>query len=789
MQVMGLRILSAFLIIVGALLAAGGAWLAALGGSLYYLVAGLGCLVSGVQLWRRKAAGVVTYAVVLAGTVAWAFWEVGSDFWQLLPRVGGPLFVGIVLLLPWISHPLKGNKPAPAIKRTVTPATAMGAVVAVALVGGGWAAFSQRQVSAQSSAVSAEASATADAAGTSDDWTRYGRTDSGTRFSPATQITPANVNGLEVAWTYRTGDTKANYPNSKSAFMFQAVPLKVGDLLYFCTPHDIVVALDANTGAERWRHDPKTDDTGVPMLVCRGVSYFKASEPVADCPERVLVGTIDGRMIALDAKTGQRCQSFGRNGEISLREGLGKVEPGFHYSTSPATIIGNAAVIGGFVLDGVSTGEPSGVVRAFDARNGKLLWAWDLGKVDTATATGQPELYTPGTPNAWTVFSADPQLGLVYVPTGNSTPDYYGGTRSALSNKYSSSIVALDVTTGKARWSFQTVHNDLWDYDIGSQPVLIDMPVAGGAKVPALIQPTKHGEIYLLDRRTGKPLAEVQERPAPQGNIPGEKYSPTQPWSVGTHSFTPPPLTETDMWGATPLDQLWCRIQFHRMDYRGKFTPPATHQTLQFPGNFGVIDWGSVAVDESRGLMLVNTSYMPMTVRLIPRAEYEKNPTAGPGKHHGGVMPQSGTPYAVEFAPFMSPLGLPCNAPPWGHISAVDLKTQKLVWQTPLGTTQDHAPLGIPVPGVFNLGGAVTTKGGVTFIAATIDNYLRAFDAENGRELWKGRLPAGGQSNPISYTGSNGRQYVVIAAGGHGFMDTTHGDYVIAYALPNTTKQ
>ncbi len=775
---MGLKMLSAFLALVGAVLAAGGAWLVALGGSPYYVLAGIGCIVSAVLLWKRRSAGAGVYAFVLAATVLWAIWEVGFDFWQLLPRVGGPLAIGVIMVTPWVMRPLRGDiAPAPSAGGRKSAMVATVAVLALGGAGAAWLTLNDNDLSAQGSA-----GGSAQPGGASDDWTSYGRTASGTRYSPAVQITPANVDKLEVAWTYRTGDLAANYPNTRSAFMFQAVPLKIGDLLYFCTPHDIVVALDANTGKERWRFDPKTNDEGVAMLVCRGVSYYQATSAVSDCPTRVLVGTIDGRMIALDAKTGVRCQSFGKNGEISLREGLGKVDAGYHYSTSPATIIGDAAVIGGFVLDGMATDEPSGVVRAFDARDGKLLWAWDLGKVPGAADAADP-LYTRGTPNAWTVFSADPKLGLVYVPTGNSTPDFYAVPRSEAAQKYSSSVVALDALTGKVRWSFQTVHNDVWDYDIGSQPVLIDMPTPKGA-VPALIQPTKHGEIYLLDRRNGQPLAEVQERPVPQGDIPGERYAATQPWSAGMPSFTPPTLTEADMWGATPLDQLWCRIAFREMDYRGKFTPPAVHKTLQYPGNFGVIDWGSVSIDEERGLMMVNTSRLPMTVRLVPRAEYDQMTARGKTAHHGGVMPQSGTPYAVEFGPFFSPLGLPCNAPPWGQMAAVDLKARKLMWQVPLGTTRDHAPLGISVPGAFNLGGSVATKGGLTFIAATIDNYLRAFDSTNGRELWKGRLPAGGQSNPMSYMGSDGRQYVVIAAGGHGFMDTTHGDYVVAYALP-----
>ncbi len=776
----GLWGLGMFLALVGLLLGLGGVWLASLGGSLYYALTGAGCLVSGVLICRGRRLGSWLYLSIFLATLIWALWEVGTDFWQLLPRVGGPLAIAVYMVMPWVQRAFVD---APPSRRGATR-FAEGAVAAAGIVAmAGAAAFTFTSPSG----VQAEETPLANSEATDgqDNWEHYGRTLSGTRYSPASAITPENVSKLQVAWTYRTGDTAANYPKTKSAFMFQATPIKVDNTLYFCTPHDIVVALDADSGKVRWRYDPKTNDEGVAMLVCRGVSYFKAQEPVSDCPARILVGTIDGRMIALDSETGKLCQSFGKNGEISLREGLGSTKPGFQYSTSPATIIGNAAVVGGFVLDGVATNLPSGVVRAFDARNGKLLWAWDIGRPEGAGPLKPGEIFTTGTPNAWTLFSADPKLGLVYVPTGNSTPDFFGGNRTRVSDKYSSSVVALDARTGQARWSFQTVHHDLWDYDIGSQPVLIDMPTPAGT-VPALIQPTKHGEIYLLDRRNGKPLATVEERPVPKGDIPEERYSPTQPWSTGMHSFTPPPLTERDMWGATPIDQMWCRIQFKQMRYQGKFTPPSTHRTLQYPGNFGVIDWGSVAVDEARGLMIVNTSGMPLTVRLVPREEADKQLVASAGNGHKGLSPQYGTPYAVDFAPFLSPLGLPCNAPPWGTLAAVDLKTNKLVWQKPLGTTRDHAPFGIAVPGVFNLGGSVVTKGGVTFIGATIDNYLRAFNTKTGDLLWEGRLPAGGQANPMTYMSSRtGKQYVVIAAGGHGFMGTTPGDYVVAYALPN----
>ncbi|WP_150293174.1 membrane-bound PQQ-dependent dehydrogenase, glucose/quinate/shikimate family [Sphingobium estronivorans] len=775
----GLWALGGFLLLVGLALAIGGGWLAGLGGSPYYVLAGIGCIVAGILICRGRRLGAQIYLCVFLATLLWAVWEVGTDFWQLLPRVGGPLAVALYVVMPWVQGAFRD---APARKSAARLGEGTVAVAGIAVLIGA-ALFPLNGGAGEHKQAAGLVSP--DEATAPNDWEQFGRTQSGTRYSPASAITPQNVGKLQVAWTYRTGDIQANYPNTKSAFMFEATPIKVDDTLYFCTPHDVVVALDADTGKERWRYDPKTNDQGVAMLVCRGVSYFKAQEAVADCPTRVLVDTIDGRMIALDAKTGKPCRSFGTNGQISLLEGLGPTKPGFQYSTSPATIIGNAAVVGGFVLDGVATNLPSGVVRAFDARNGKLLWAWDLGRPEDAAAAKPGAIYTPGTPNAWTLFSADPKLGLVYVPTGNSTPDFFGGTRTALADRYSSSVVALDAVTGKARWSFQTVHHDLWDYDVGSQPVLIDMPTPKGT-VPALIQPTKHGDIYLLDRRDGKPLAQVEERPVPKGDVPGERYAPTQPWSTGMPSFTPPPLTEADMWGATPLDQLWCRIQYKQMRYQGKFTPPSTHRTLQFPGNFGVIDWGSVAVDEARGIMIVNSSAMPLTVRLVPRKEADKQIIASAGNGHAGLSPQYGTPYAVDFAPFMSPLGLPCNAPPWGKLSAVDLKTRQIVWQTKLGTTRDHAPLGIAVPGVFNLGGAVVTKGGVTFIAATIDHYLRAFDTQSGKLLWEGRLPAGGQASPMSYTSSRtGKQYVVIAAGGHQFMGTKLGDQVVAYALPD----
>ena len=773
--------LGGFLAIVGILLGIGGAWLASLGGSLYYLPAGVACLIAGVLICRGKSLGIWIYCAVFAATLVWALVEVGPNFWLLLPRVGGPLVILLYMFTPWIRQHT-------GVRRTVPPATGDSrarrgrrpAFIAIAgilvlLILGFWFWHGVERV--QPAGAGETQAPTI--------WADYAGNKAGTRFSPASQITPANVSNLDVAWTYRTGDI----PRGAAPQMFQATPLQIGDTLYLCTPHNIVIALDADSGTERWRHDPKVDATGVFTVACRGVSYHQSSDPAAKvCARRILVSTIDGRMIALNADSGKPCQDFGRNGEISLRTGLGAVEGGMQFVTSPAIIVGNAAIVGGFVLDNIGVDEPSGVVRAFDVASGKQLWGWDAGRADPTQGLAAGETYVRGSPNAWSLFSADEKLGLVYIPTGNPSPDHFGGLRSPEKERYGSAVVALDVATGKVRWSFQTVHHDLWDYDVASQPVLADLPV-GGRLVPALIQATKQGEIFLLDRRNGNPLAPIEERPVPRGNVPGERYSPTQPVSSAFPSLVPPIMQEADMWGATPLDQLWCRIAFRKLNYQGRFTPPSLRDSLIFPGNNGIMNWGSVAVDQTRGIMIMPTSYMPLKLRLIPR---DQAPAANGIvlEGRGAISPMLGTPYAVRTErPFVSPLGLPCNAPPWGRLTAIDLKTRQILWQRPLGTTADHAPLRIPVPGVFNQGGAMVTKGGLAFIGATLDDYLRAFDLKSGKEVWKGRLPAGGQALPMSYVSPRtGRQYVVIAAGGHAFMNTTMGDYVVAYSLKEKGK-
>lgn len=748
--------------LIGVCFVIGGVWLLALGGSAYYLLAGIGCLITAALYLRGSAHALSCYLAIVAATFVWAVTEVGLDVWQLVPRVAWSLILAVLLVL-YRLWTRGGSRSLP------IAATLVSAGLAVCLV------IAMRHLPALPS--SATAAVAAPAARGTTDWYAFGGTAAGTRFSSANQITPANVSALRLAWVYRTGDM----PRPQGpAHVFEATPIFADDLLYVCTSESVVVALDPDTGIERWRFDPHSNPAGVRMAACRGVSYFQAPAGTPECPHRLIVPTRDGRLFALDAATGQPCPNFGTHGAISLLEGLEPVPTGFAYTTSPPAIVNGTIVLGSFILDGYSTGEPSGVIRGFDAITGALRWAWDPGAANENPQPGTA--YSRGSPNAWTVLSADPSLGLVYVPMGNATPDFVDQHRTHYDDRYSSAVVALDAQTGVRRWSFQTVHHDVWDYDLGSQPVLFDMPMPDGETIPALAQPTKQGDIYILDRRNGKPITPVVERAAPQGSIPGETYAATQPYSSGFPSASPRPLREQDMWGATPLDQLWCRIRFRSLDYRGKYTPPSLRGSLEYPGNFGVVDWGSVSIDPTRNLMIVNSSYLALINTLIPRGEA---PAPNSSAAHAYYSPQLGTPFAADPQQFLSPLGFPCNAPPWGLLTAIDLTSRSIAWQHPFGTTQDLAPLGIALTGAFNLGGSVTTASGLIFIGASIDQYLRAFDTRSGRELWRGRLLGGGQAGAMTYVSpKSGRQYVAIAAGGHQLLKTGLGDYVQAFALP-----
>lgn len=761
----GAKAIALVLALTGLVLAGGGLYLLALGGSAYYLMAGLGCLVSAYLYQIGQRGGLAVFLLVFLGTVAWALWEVGFDFWLLVPRVLGPLVLTVLFLL----HDLARHRGRQAVR---VPAV-------LAVIAGVILLFGMRGLPAT---VGGDGPSGPHTPGAGTDWQAYGQSPGGLRFAAVDQITPANVGRLKLAWVYRTGDGQR--PGEKVSPAFQATPLKVGDTLYLCTGRNRVIALDADTGKPRWTFDPKLDMSQTVLLNCRGVSYYEAPAGTKDCPRRIITGTLDARLIAIDAQTGRPCPSFGANGQSGLKDRLGEVFPGAYSVTSPPVVVNDMIVVNGFVLDGMTTDVPSGVIRGYDAVTGAFRWAWDAGALDENRVPAKGQVFNRDTPNSWSVMSADPELGLVFVPTGNATPDYVSMHRSPEGERYSTSIVALDTRTGKRRWNFQTVHHDIFDLDVPAQPVAFDWPMPGGGKVPAIAATTKQGYVFILDRRTGKPLLPVVEKPRPTGRIPGERYSPTQPHQLGFPAFIPAKLAEKDMWGATAFDQLWCRIRYRQLDYRGPFTPPSMQGSIQFPGNFGVLNWGSVSIDPGRDIMVVNSAYMPILTQLVERAESDKR--LSKEGFHPGFVPQKGTPYGVATPPFLSPIGLPCNAPPWGKLSAIDLKTRKILWTTKLGSSADQAPLGIAVPGIFNIGGAVTTAGGVTFIGSTIDSDLRAFDTANGHELWRYAMPAGGQATPMSYrSGKTGRQMVVIAAGGHGLLQVKTGDYVMAFALPD----
>jgi quinoprotein glucose dehydrogenase len=522
---------------------------------------------------------------------------------------------------------------------------------------------------------------------------------------------------------------------------------------------------------------------GVSNAKCRGVAYYHVPGATGACASRVYVASIDGRLIAVDSRTGEVCAGFGVGGIVSLLDGITQRSPGYYNVTSAPLLADGKLIVGGRVADGQYVGEPSGVVRAFDAVTGRLAWAWDVGNPDNIHGPAPGQSYTPGTPNVWGPMSADEALGLIYLPTANATPDRWAGYRTEASNSYGSGVAALEAATGKLRWFFQTVHHDLWDYDVASQPILYDMPTPHGV-VPALIQPTKQGQVFVLDRRDGKPLFPVKELPVPQAGAV-EHLSPTQPFSTGFADLAGARIDERSMWGLTALDQLWCRIQFRKARYQGIYTPPGLVKSLQYPGSAGGVNWASAAIDPVRGLAFFSTNHMISDVRLMTRQEADRAKLkATPGSDLGGPVAQEGAPYAADVSMFFSPIYALCKAPPYGRINAVDLKTGKMVWSRPLGSARDLGPAMFPSHLPFTLGtpllgGPLTTAGGLVLVAGSVDRTLRAFDSETGALLFEHDVPgfhngtvamsyrdgAGHQIIAITSTvRKNGRPYVAITA-------------------------
>lgn len=848
--------------IVGVAVTGAGGWLVSLGGSPYYVIAGLALLATGVLLARRSAAALWVYAALLLGSAAWAVWEVGVDWWPLAARLDILFLLGLWLVTPWMRRSLlRGPVPASASASVASPRTAadapaarvsavrmprmaLGLVLALSAVLAVASWFTAPHELAGKLAGDPAASPAQAAPSLPDgEWHAYGRTGYGQRFSPLAQITPDNASQLKMAWEFRTGDVRGK-PGDPEETTYEVTPLKIGNRLFLCTPHQSVIALDATTGKQLWRYDPQIENKlALQHLTCRGLSYQPPRDPVADaspaalrsvaeaatggdraepaahssptttrpeapaataadqrqppiaakqgptdaaCRAKLFMPTADGRVIALNPESGAVCTNFGGGtGQIDLWQRMPNLRPGAYYSTSPVVVTQRFVIVGGTVLDNASVKEQSGVIRAFDIDTGALVWNWDSGNPDDTAPLPPGRTYTPNSPNSWSISSVDEALGMVYVPMGNQPPDQWGGNRSPAVEKYSSSVVALDLDSGKVRWNFQTVHHDLWDYDVPSQPTLIDLQV-GGQTVPALVQPTKQGELFVLDRRTGTPILPVTEHPAPQGAVKGDRTAPTQPKSA--LSFDPPPLTERDMWGGTMFDQLACRIAFHRLRYEGRFTPPSEQGSIIYPGNFGVFNWGGIAVDPQRQVAFTTPTYLAFVSKLVPRKD-DTSLLVQEGGPPKGSLPalneNFGAPFAASMKPFVSPVGLPCQAPPWGYVAGVDLRTGEVAWKHRNGTVRDLSPLPLPFRmGVPGIGGPVLTGGGVAFYSGALDNYVRAYDLADGRILWQDRLPAGGQATPMSYTGEDGRQYVVVVAGGHGSTGTKPGDSVRAYALP-----
>ncbi len=630
-----------------------------------------------------------------------------------------------------------------------------------------------------------------------DEWAAYGHDPGGQRFSPLTQINRTNVKSLKVAWTFDTGD--AYQPKDSRPAIFESTPLYVDGTLFLTTPLGRIIALDPVHGKQKWAYDPHVDkDAGYGDYANRGASTWKSPSG----QRRIFIGTIDARLIAVDAATGKPCLDFGDNGVIDLRQGL-RI-PIRHYSdyeeTSPPAIVGNTIIIGSGVADNRAADQPSGEVRGFDVVTGKEKWVWDpipqtspdisLGISPTVwpetSPVGPPETWNKesakkiGAANAWTVIAADPARNLVFIPTGSASPDYYGGKRPG-KDLFADSLVALRADTGQMVWYFQTVHHDLWDYDVASPPLLFDIH-RNGKTIPAVAVGSKTGNLFLLNRETGKPIFGVEERPVPQSDVPGETSSPTQPFPLKPAPVTPQKISADDAWGPDEKSRNWCRAEIGKLRSQGIFTPPSLQGSLFMPGNIGGMAWGGEAFDPIHGLLVLPENRLVAEARLIPRDQLHQRVAEEHRNLSGGweFGEQQGTPYAVMRRFLLSPAGTPCNPPPWGTLLAIDVNTGDKKWEVPIG----NFPKAPPNSGSITLGGPIVTAGGLAIMGGTLDPAIRAFDVQTGRQLWQGKLPAGARSTPMTYKGPDGKQYIVISAGGWGLPQSPSvGGYLVAFSL------
>ncbi len=792
------KLTSIVIAIVGLAMLYMGGQLLMIGGSPFYAIMAIGLLITAVALFKNKKIALTIYAILMWIVLAWMIFEVGFDKWQWIPRGDLIGLIGVWLALPWVVRPLsKAQNPANPAK--FHPFLGTTVIIMIAIVIG---LMFYDPYPKEGNITNQRAPAETDVAG--NDWAAYGGTNNGARFSNLKQITTDNVSNLEVAWTYHTGDLRD--AKDASEYTFEATPLKVNNSIYFCTPHNEVHALNPETGALKWKYEPTKDRSYLQQhQTCRGVSYYEAPEAAATnavqpaavanspavCRKRIFNAANDAKLLALDADTGKLCADFGNNGVVDLRANMGEIRPHALMQTAAPLVAGNLVIVGGSVMDnGFNAGNPSGVIRAYDVITGRLVWNFDPANPENTQPIAAGQTYPQDTPVAWATLSADIKNGLVYVPFGNASPDELGIERDANSNteKFRDTLVALDLKTGQFKWRFQSSKHDLWDRDNPSQPSLVDIDYQG-KKQPVVILPTKTGNLFVLNRLTGEAVYPINQVDVSTKGIAGEKYSPTQP--VSALNFLPDPINEKSMWGLTPFDQMACRIDFKSLRYDGNPWTPATEGgSIIFPGNIGVFNWGSVTVDPQRQILIASPVRLAYKYNLIKRT---------PETATQRLFTKDGTPYwnenfdgdyAIHIQQLSSSLGIPCIAPPWGRMVGVDLKTGKTEWLRRVGTTKNlktsflpgRFPIGFPM-GMVAHGGPLTTAGDLVFHGATADNFFRAYDTSTGKLLWETELPAGGQATPSTYMGADNKQYVVIAAGGHGSLGTKEGDAVVAYRL------
>jgi quinoprotein glucose dehydrogenase len=648
-----------------------------------------------------------------------------------------------------------------------------------------WCAFALA-VAFGSSAGAVKTTAGAESA-TDDDWAYYGHDAGGMRYSPLTQINRENVSTLIVAWTFHTGDVSEGQGNRKRSG-FETTPLLVDATLYLTTPFNRVIALDPQTGTQRWAYDPKIDldgDYGDGLVNRGAATWLDSARPSGQpCRRRIFESTQDARLVAIDAANGAPCADFGKGGQVNLRDVSG-YHAGWYHMTSPPAVIDELVIVGSAIDDNHRVDMARGVVRAYDVRTGTLRWSWDptAPNQSAAATNANANAFRSGSGNAWSIMAVDPERDLIFVPTGSASPDYYGGLRPG-DDKWADSVVALRARTGEVAWGFQLVHHDLWDFDSASPPLLTTLR-HDGKDVPVVIQGNKSGLLYVLNRETGKPVFPVEERAVPQSDVPGEVTSPTQPFPIAPPPLATQTLSAEEAWGPTPEDREACRKTIAQLRNEGIFTPPSVKGTLMVPGNIGGMTWSGYAFDPRHSLLVTNTNNLVALARLIPRAKYDQR---GSHAEDGDYGDQVGAPYGLYRRFLQSPSDLPCSAPPWGVLTAVDMTEGKIRWQVPLGSMQDFGGTHkhqIP-PGSISLGGPIVTAGGLVFIAGTTDSYIRGFDVETGKELWKAQLPASANATPMTYRlGANGKQYLVIAAGGHPkITEEKLSDALVAFTLP-----